>query len=203
MFPNLDMPTSDFILFPPLSPEMPWCIGMSSGHDVLMSEVPTPPDSSANAVAPLLAEALRQKGYQGSAVALAIPSTWCMAAKVSLADLPRHDTQALLYRLEEQLPLPAESLVADFVLSVDNALGVCARVEEIRPWVLALEPLGIAVQSIAPAAFLAAQTFAGASEETLVLLLAEEGNDAAAGDDQCHRHSRAKASQLVACSITH
>jgi type II secretory pathway component PulL len=91
-------------------------------------------------------------------VILAIQSGWCLAARVSLDGVARHDRQALAYRLEEKLPLAAEEFVADFISDArgQTALGVAARVEQLRPWVEALERAGVAVASISPAALLAA-----------------------------------------------
>ena len=144
------MPAKPFILFPPDSPDAPWRAGTSG---------------------PILAEgvdaraALDALGYAGQPVLLAVPSRWCLAAMISTADLPRKDRRrAMLYRLEEKLPLAAEEVVADFITTYDErptpevfhlAFGVCCAVETLRPVIDALEADGIPVRHACPAALLA------------------------------------------------
>jgi hypothetical protein len=88
-----------------------------------------------------------------------VPSSWCLAARISLAGLPPRDRDAMLYRLEEKLPLAAEAVTADFIPDPkgQNALGVCAPNERVAPLLEALEAAGVAVQSISPLALLALQ----------------------------------------------
>jgi hypothetical protein len=103
-------------------------------------------------------QALKQLGYgAGSTLMLAIPSKWCMAASVGTSGLPRRDRRALLFRFEEKLPLAAEEIVADFVGSREKLLGVCVRLDLLRPLVDALEAEGVAIDLISPASLLAAQ----------------------------------------------
>ena len=121
---------------------------------------------------PSIAAALKQLGHGGSSILLAIPSHWCFAATMPASDdLPRHDRRALLYRLEEQLPIAAEQLVADFMpMSDGGLLGLAARADLIRPWVESLEQSGISVASIAPTALLAAQHLAASQSSSTLLL---------------------------------
>jgi hypothetical protein len=105
-----------------------------------------------------IATVLKERGYDGSGVMLAIPSQWCLCAAISIADLPkRNRRQLMIYRLEEHLPMAAEELVIDFGLAGERALGICALVSRLQPWVGALERLGVAVQSVVPIALLAAK----------------------------------------------
>ena len=83
-------------------------------------------------------------------------------------DLPKADYKSLLYRLEEKLPWPAESITADFIRHENSALGICIKTEKIRPLIEALECHGIPVQTITPTALLAA---AAQSASDAVLLL--------------------------------
>jgi type II secretory pathway component PulL len=94
-------------------------------------------------------------------VVVAIPSAWCLAARVESSVNARDDHKTLLFRLEEKLPLAAEQIVADFILQEHSgrahALGVAARLEVLRPLVAAVEAAGLVVRSVSPLALLAAQ----------------------------------------------
>ncbi|QOV90973.1 type IV pilus biogenesis protein PilM [Humisphaera borealis] len=105
-----------------------------------------------------LAAAVQKAGVAGKPLVLALPSSWCLAATFPVTGLPRGDHKAMLYRFEERLPIAAESVVADFIISPagDMCLGVCTRTERVRPWVDALEAAGVTVRSIAPLALLIA-----------------------------------------------
>ncbi len=118
-------------------------------------------------------------GYAGEGTVLAIPSSWCFAVSIHVGDLPRNDRNAMLYRLEEKLPLAAEAVIADFIPhqpheaqhEPQDALAVCVKIETIRPLIDALESAGVAVQSIAPTMFLAAQAIKGLASATRTILL--------------------------------
>jgi hypothetical protein len=130
-------------------------------------EPPADDQDGADAGLAYVAGALRRLGHTGEGVVLAVPSAWCLVATVSTAGIPRHDRKALLYRLEERLPLAAEAIVADFARAPDgvtgggtDALGVCVRTEQVLPIVAGLEAAGVPVRSVAPLAFLVAQGLA-------------------------------------------
>jgi type II secretory pathway component PulL len=154
------MASRGFILF--VDDETRWRIAPASGD-----APPADVESSTEQVA----ESLRQMGYRGEGIVLAVPSTWCMTATINVAQIPARDYKAMTYRLEEQLPLAAEAVVADFIVRDGRALAVCARAESLRATIAALEAQGIAVQSAAPAMMLAAQELArdGKGEQVLVL----------------------------------
>src|SRR5690606_25478069 len=79
----------------------------------------TAPDAAADAAAARLLE----RGYGGDGVVLAIPSAWALAAPVSAEGLPKKgQRQAILYRLEEKLPVSAEEVVADHLPTADGFL---------------------------------------------------------------------------------
>jgi type II secretory pathway component PulL len=109
----------------------------------------------------ILRQLMRDQGYTGQGIMLAVPSAWCLCATVQMDDLPRRNRRSLmLYRLEEKLPIPAEELVVDFVepkASANSLLGVGARLEPLRPVIEALEAAGISISSICPTALLALQ----------------------------------------------
>lgn len=122
--------------------------------------------------APRVVALLREQGHAGRPVLMAIPSHWCFAATLPASpDLPRHDRKALLYRLEEQLPIAAEQLVADFIHLPDGSiLGLAARADLAKPWIDALEQSGIPIASITPTALLAAQDLASSQPSAILLL---------------------------------
>jgi hypothetical protein len=85
----------------------------------------------------------------------------------------------MLYRLEENLPLAAESIIADFIpfatgAAGESALGVCVRLEAIAPLVEALEGINVAVQSIMPTAMATAQELARSVTQSPCLLVCAE-----------------------------
>src|SRR4051812_19728408 len=154
------MPGGPFVIF---AGEETWRVTAPGAADDLRFDREAAPKSIAAAVA----AKLRGRGYQGEGVLLALPSAWCLAAQVSLADLPRHDRSAMAFRLEEKLPLAAENFTADFVTAGDRALGVCVANDKVKPLVEALENAGVVVQSVAPAAMLALQSRAPADSVVL------------------------------------
>src|SRR4051794_37361743 len=137
-----------------------WRIGKAGPGGASVSDVPigrsASPDEAARAVAAALEANAGPRGRSG--VLLALPSERCLCASVRVDDLPARDRRlAMLYRLEEKLPLPAEDVVADFIPAGSSALGVCVETAYARPLVEALESHGIAVDAICPASLLALQ----------------------------------------------
>jgi type II secretion system protein L len=104
-----------------------------------------------------LRQCLEDDARQEPQVLLALPSSWCLSAGISSRDLERSARhEALRFRLEEQLPISAEEMVADFLqITREEVLGVCAELARIDPIVAALEADGIRVRHICPAVMLA------------------------------------------------
>jgi type II secretory pathway component PulL len=89
---------------------------------------------------------------------LALPTSMCLCAPIGVADLPqRQRRQAMLYRLEEKLPVAAEDVAADFVESGDLALGIAVERRTLRPLAAAAEAAGLRVRAVCPASLLAVQ----------------------------------------------
>ncbi|HZK82384.1 MAG TPA: hypothetical protein VFC46_14985 [Humisphaera sp.] len=151
-----------FILFPGAAM---WRVGAVCNGQVAVMQAPLAEGARPAQIAASVSAALHDAGYSGEGTILAIPSSWCFAASIAVGDLPKNDRQAMLYRLEEKLPLAAEAVIADFIhhggahaaTSVETALGVCVQIDAVRPLVEALEAAGVAVASISPAALLAVQ----------------------------------------------
>ena len=119
--------------------------------DCRQIDVRTPPQYS------LLTDALEQLEWKREDVCLGLPSAWVYSARVSVENLRgRHRQTALLYRLEEHLPLEAESLTADCVPgSGGQALAVGVKTDQVKPILAALAEAGIEVACIQPAGLLA------------------------------------------------
>jgi hypothetical protein len=165
------MPRATFVIFAGADQ---WRLGAASSEGAKIMDLSVSPDSSPEQIAALVAGALKAAGYDGQAVTLAIPSSWCFAASIDVGDLPRHDRKAMLFRLEEKLPLSAESLVADFIFHrPGQALGIGAKIHAIAPLIDALEAHAVAVQSIVPTAMLVAQGLH--TDDSSRLLLFSEG----------------------------
>lgn len=97
-------------------------------------------------------------GYRGQMVTLGLPSAWLLAASITTHDLPRRERRlAMVYRLEESLPIPAEDYAAAFTEHQGQALGVAVRTAVARPIIVALEDAGIPVGVVTTTVMLAAQ----------------------------------------------
>lgn len=174
------MPAVPFILFPRNEPGAAWRVSRLAPEGPSFTDVAIPEDSTAEQTADAIAGAMSTLGHAGQAVVLAVPSAWCMAASISTADLPKQDRKALVFRFEEKLPLPVENVVADFVPSDAGALGVCVRLDQVKPLVDALEARHAPVQSVTPALLLAAQDLRAsqkgmAAAPAQLLVIGEDG----------------------------
>src|SRR5881394_2409357 len=156
------MAKRSFILF---ASDTVWHAG--TGNSLV--QIPIASSATPNEIASAAVDSLKQLGHGASPIILAIPSNWCLCASIRTDDLPKADYKSMLYRLEEKLPWPAESITADFIRHNNSALGVCIKTEKIRPLIDALESHGIPIQIITPTAILAAAT-QSPSQSSLVLL---------------------------------
>ncbi|HEV8290468.1 MAG TPA: hypothetical protein VGP94_01030, partial [Tepidisphaeraceae bacterium] len=108
------MAKASYILF---ASDTAWHAGKA---DALV-EVTITADATPDQVASAAAVALKKLGHGASPVTLAIPSNWCLCATIRTDDLSKADYKSLLYRLEEKLPWPAESITADFIRHQNSA----------------------------------------------------------------------------------
>lgn len=135
-----------------------WRLIVAGANTVQAIDLPTDQLRLDDKAAAILRDALREQGYEGEGLLLGLPSDMVLSATIGLANLPRRNRhQAMLYRLEEQLPLPAEALVADFSLQANSALGLAVEFEKLGGTLQELDSAGIHVQAIAPLAMLALQ----------------------------------------------
>jgi hypothetical protein len=138
-----------------------WRIGIAGPGGASVSDVPIAAGASPDDIAGAVADALDATAGPGkrAGVMLALPADRCLCASVRVDDLPARDRRlAMLYRLEEKLPLPAEDVVADFIpAGAATTLGVCVETAYARPLVEALESHGMSIDAICPASLLALQ----------------------------------------------
>ena len=110
--------------------------------------------------APAIREALDRLGYTGGGVCLGVSSARTFVAAVDCGNLPRRGAerrQAMLFRLEEHLPIDAEEMTADFVPAVagGTALGVAVASAPLVHLVGQLAEAGIETAAICPTPLLA------------------------------------------------
>jgi len=124
-----------------------------------------------------VAEALRRVDYDGRGVALGLASGRVFAAEVSTEGLPRRGRhEALTYRLEEHLPLDAETLTADFLPPAGGrTLGVAVETGPIRALLDRLAEAGVPVEALCPTALLALWQMGRNAEETAEVYLVDLG----------------------------
>jgi len=146
-----------------------WQLGCCAGEEVVWTEIAPEAEadegvdqdqsSQLTRRARAVAEALDQQNPGGGRrLILALPTSWCLSATISIEDLPRRDRrQAMTYRLEEQLPVSAEAIVSDFITLGNAALGVAVETNRLQNLVAALEQEGVDVEAVVPGALLALQ----------------------------------------------
>lgn len=124
-----------------------------------------------------LARHLEAHGLAGQPVVLAVPSAWCLCASVSTEGLERSSRKnELAFRLEEQLPVSAEDVVADYIWGQGGlALGVCVPTQKLSAIIAACESAGLGVGGICPAALLTAGWAAHADPDLDAVLAGVEG----------------------------
>lgn len=127
--------------------------------EVRQVEGPTAPSPAEPDVYQLLAAALAELGYQGESVCLGLPSYIVHAARIDCTGLPRRNRYApMLYRLEEELPVDAESLTADFLPpSSGKSLGLAVRTAVVRALLADLTAVGVEVLTVSATSLLALQ----------------------------------------------
>jgi len=147
--------SSHFVIF---VDDGPWRLASLDGDSSAVSLIELGDDADVQQYIDKACESLREGGYTGGPVLLAVPSGWCASASIPTDDLPRKDRQAAMaYRLEEKLPIEAEQFCASFILGGGEALGVCVMLDKARPIVESFEAKGVFIHSITPTAMLATQ----------------------------------------------
>ncbi len=117
-------------------------------------------ESSPDLIADKIVGAMQKLGAAGVPSILALPSEWCLAARIATDGLPRKNRrQPMVYRLENKFPVAAEDLAIDFFPEDPTgfALGIAVETRYVLPLAAALESHGVMIQNICPAALLALQ----------------------------------------------
>ena len=125
------------------------------GHvDLHEADIPASEDPQASDLP--LSDRLKEVGYAGQAACLGLSSDLVLSAQIDCADLPRRQQRAaMLYRLEEQLPINAEALTANFMPALGGrALGLSVETERVRATIDRLTKLGVEVAVVSPTALL-------------------------------------------------
>lgn len=183
-----------------------WFVGLAGdGDDALRLDVDLPADATAAEQVQKLLGLMREHDAAPGIVVLALPSTWCFAASISTAGLlKRQRQQAMLYRLEEKLPLDAEDLAADFLHVSDAALGICTRASQLQPLIAALEESGFFVSAICPRVLLTLQALRAApdtAESAIYLIQADERVDLLCVQDNVLRRWASVTAELGAVAL--
>jgi hypothetical protein len=150
-----------------------WRVARADTGDVQQRPCPQCRDLPGRAQA--AAEALKELGYRGQDVCLALGSQYVYSARIRTDNLSRRQRrQAMTFRLEEQLPLDAEQLTVDFIrLQGDAALGLAVETSTIKEILDALSEVDIEIGPLCPSMLLAAWQYAGSSSDRPDYLLAQ------------------------------
>lgn len=138
-----------------------WRLGVIVQGQVKVIEIPGPLNDSVENRVQALQECLASKNLSTRPVVLAIPSAWCLYASISTNDIAKNDVTAMLYALEEHLPIAAEEVVADFIWQGQKAIGICSLTGRLSSLVALLESRQWSVISICPVALLALEHWLG------------------------------------------
>jgi len=138
-----------------------WTLARAIGGRIELREILAESGDGPDQQIEKVTEALREFGYRQEGICLAPPSEKILTAAIDYGNLPRNNRRtAMLYRLEEHLPLEAERLTADFLLPIGGkALAVAVETEYFRTLVESLECVGVETACICPAALLALWQF--------------------------------------------
>jgi hypothetical protein len=154
-----------------------WRVGVISGEDVSFLDAASPEGAVATEQAQALNQCALKHSIAPGEVILGVPSAWCMSASLEFEGAADMDRKSLLFELEEQLPIVAEQVSADFLRGGGKALGVCIERARLSGVVDALEAQGWSVSAVCPAALLALSQWlnSAAEVETVDAVLAQEG----------------------------
>jgi len=127
--------------------------GQADVREVLFADSAGVPE-----MADAVAARLHDLGYGGEDVCLGLPACMALTGSAPLDGLPRRAQRpALLYRLEEELPVDAEDFTADFLPAEEGrTLGVAVRTHDVRGVIDALASHGVPVSVVCPTALLVA-----------------------------------------------
>lgn len=152
-----------------------WCIAFVKDNTVEVRQVPIPQgeDHACSAVK----TALNEMGFEGRGVCLGLPSRMVFWAEINCGDLPRKQRRsAMLFRLEELLPMDVETLTADFLPPVGGrTMGAAVQTDRVRGLIDALADQGFDVEAVAATSLLALWELGRGEAESDYAMLALPG----------------------------
>jgi len=154
-----------------------WRIAVIRDGEVELRDVAFDESEGPASAADQLPAALGELGWTGAAICLALPSSMVLSAQVEVDGLPRRQRdRAMLYRLEEQLPVEAEGLTACFCPPAGGrSMGAAVRTGAVRPIVDALAEADIETAAICPTALLTCRYYLrGRDGDPRYVILADE-----------------------------
>jgi len=140
-----------------------WHVARVVGDEVTTAELPLgDPLAAMDSTAPTqrvpaIREKLAELGYQGEALCLGIASKMIHAVPIQPPPrVWRKKRQAMLFLVEEQLPLDAEQLSVEFLPPVGGtSLALAVETARLRELIQPLEEAGLAIEHIVPTVLLA------------------------------------------------
>lgn len=102
-----------------------WRLGAVEEDHVRTWDIPMPETASVEEQIQRFQDQTMALGIEPAEVVLAIPSAWCMSASFELNGIATKNSKALLYALEEHLPIVAEEVLAGFTCKDGKAFAVC------------------------------------------------------------------------------
>lgn len=155
-----------------------WWAARVEGQIVTRRDVPVNGQGEAVETAQRAAAALAELGYRGEGLCLALSADYVLTGRIDVANLPRRERRAaMVYRLEDELPIEAERLTADFLPPVaGRALGAAVETDRVRRLLDGLAAQGIEVAAVCSDSLLAAwRTCRNDGAEADYVLVAADG----------------------------
>lgn len=134
-------------------------VAVSTVNDVVVVKSELPANATFDDMANAALHLLREQGWRGHNVVLGLASQSVLPGVIPAeSSAGKAKAGMLLYSMEGQLPVDAETLAADFLLGNDQWFGVCVEIDKIKPLIQSLEQSGILIRHVSPLSFLALQS---------------------------------------------
>lgn len=144
-------------------------VGVVKGSDVTVARSELPTNSAFDDMAESAVSLLKEQGWRGQNVVLALSSNSALPGFVPAeSSTTKAKASMLLYSMEGQLPADAEKLAADFMQGDEQWFGVCVEIDRVRPLVQSLEQRGVLVRHVCPLSLLALQSLPKLDAEVVV-----------------------------------
>lgn len=135
-------------------------------------EVTGPRDSHA---ADATADALCDPALGVRELLIVVGSSRTLTATLTMSQAAQQDAATLGYMLEEHLPLDAEQIAADFIISKDHVFGIAVDAGALKPLVDTLHEHAISVRGILPASILGLAGFLDRKQTARRLIIHQQG----------------------------